>query len=100
VAIPEINKKASGYESHVGVMGIAIKNGFRDVDIGTQVLKTLINKLGHHGFESFNVSAFATNKRVIHVYEKVGFVVTGRTLKKLFKEDKYIDEIMMTEALE
>ena len=81
-------------------MTIAIKNGFREVGIGTELLKTLIEQARSTGLNVLMLSALATNKRAIHVYEKVGFVRTGMILKKFFKEDKYIDEIIMTEVLE
>ena len=35
-----------------------------------------------------------------HVYEKVGFVQTGRIPKKFFKDDEYIGEMIMTKVLE
>jgi len=100
VAVSEINRKSSGYDKHVGAIGIAIRNGFRDLGIGTEMMKTLVEQAPKMSLNVLNLSAFAANKRAIHVYEKVGFVRTGRIPKKFFKEGKYIDEIIMTRVLE
>jgi len=98
VAVSEINKR-SGYEKHVGVIGIAIRSGFRDLGIGTEMMKTLIAKAQEWGLKVLTLTVFATNKQAIHVYEKVGFVQTGSVPKKHFKDGKYIDEIIMTKLL-
>jgi RimJ/RimL family protein N-acetyltransferase len=89
-----------GFERHVGVLGIVIKNGFRDVGIGTEMMKTLVEQASKMGLKVLTLSVFATNKRAIHVYEKVGFVQTGVIPKKHFKDGRYIDEIIMTKLLE
>ncbi|MGQ9507210.1 MAG: GNAT family N-acetyltransferase [Candidatus Bathycorpusculaceae bacterium] len=89
-----------GFERHVGILGIIIKNGFRDVGIGTEMMKTLVEQAYKMGLKVLTLSAFATNKRAIHVYEKVGFVKTGLIPKKHFKDGRYIDEIIMTKLLE
>jgi len=99
VAVSEISKR-SGYEKHVGVIGIAIRNEFRDLGIGTEMIKTLVKQAQEIGLKVLTLTAFASNKRAIRVYEKVGFVQTGRVPKKHFKEGKYIDEIIMTKLLE
>jgi L-amino acid N-acyltransferase YncA len=99
VAVSEISKRG-GYEKHVGVIGIAIRNGFRDLGIGTEIMKTLVEQAQKMGLKVLTLSAFATNKPAIHVYEKVGFVQTGTIPKKHFKEGKYIDEIILTKVLE
>jgi len=99
VAVSDINKR-SDYEKHVGVLGIAIKDGFRDLGIGTEIMKTLVKESRRMGLSVLTLSAFATNKRAICVYEKVGFVQTGVIPRKFFKGGKYIDEIMMTKLLE
>lgn len=99
VAVSEISKRG-GYEKHVGVIGIAIRNGFRDLGIGTEIMKALVEQAQKMGLKVLTLSAFATNKPAIHVYEKVGFVQTGTIPKKHFKEGKYIDEIILTKVLE
>jgi len=99
VAVSEVNRR-SGYEKHVGVIGIAIRSGFRDLGIGTEMMKTLVGQAQEMGLKVLTLSAFASNKSAIHVYEKVGFVQTGRVPKKHFREGKYIDEVIMTKLLE
>lgn len=99
VAVSEISKRG-GYEKHVGVIGIAIRNGFRDLGIGTEIMKALVEQAQKMGLKVLTLSAFATNKSAIHVYEKVGFVQTGTIPKKYFKEGKYIDEIILTKVLD
>ena len=89
-----------GFERHVGVLGIIIKNGFRDVGIGTEMMKVLVEQAYKMGLKVLTLTVFATNKRAIHVYEKVGFVQTGVIPKKHFKGGRYIDEIIMTKLLE
>jgi L-amino acid N-acyltransferase YncA len=99
VAVSEISKRG-GYEKHVGVIGIAIRNGFRDLGIGSEIMKALVEQAQKMGLKVLLLSAFATNKPAIHVYEKVGFVQTGTIPKKHFKEGKYINEIILTKVLE
>jgi len=99
VAVSEVTKR-TGYEKHVGVVGIGIRNCFRDLRIGTRMLQTLEEQARKIGLKVLTLSVFATNKRAIHVYEKVGFVQTGKIPKKHFKKGKYIDEIIMTKLLE
>lgn len=92
--------KLRGFEKHVGVVGIIVKNGFRNVGIGTEIMRTLIEQTYKMGLKVLTLSVFATNKRAIHVYEKVGFLQTGAVQKKHFKDGRYIDEIIMTKLLE
>ncbi len=99
IASSEIARRG-GYEEHVGVLGIVIKKGFRDLGIGTEIIRALIEQGGAWKLKVLTLSLFASNKRAFHVYEKVGFVETGRVPKKFFRSGKYIDEIIMTKLLE
>lgn len=99
VAVSEVNRR-SGYESHVGVIGIAIRSGYRDLGIGRKMMKTLEMQARRMRLKVLTLTTFATNKRAIHVYQKVGFVQTGTIPKKHFKDGKYVDEIIMAKLLE
>jgi len=88
-----------GYSTHVGGIGIGIMKGYRDVGIGTEMLKTLIGKAREKGLKILLIDVFATNKRAHHVYQKVGFKETGRRPKLIYKNGKYIDEILMAMEL-
>jgi RimJ/RimL family protein N-acetyltransferase len=90
----------TGNEKHVGVLGIVLKSGFRDLGIGTEIMKTLVEQAMALGLKVLTLQAFATNNRAVHVYEKVGFVQTGRVPKKHFKDGQYVDEVIMTKLIE
>jgi len=98
VANSELAKK-EGYSSHIGEIGIAIKQDYRDIGIGTEMLKTLIAEAEKTGLKTLTLRAFSTNKRAIRLYERVGFKATGRISKKFYKNGRYIDEITMTKEI-
>jgi RimJ/RimL family protein N-acetyltransferase len=100
IANSEICRRTGGYEQHVGVVGIAIREGFRDLGIGTEMMNALITQGQTMGLSVLELSVFANNERAIHVYKEVGFAETGRVPRKFFKEGKYIDEIIMTKLME
>jgi len=100
VASSEISRRLGGYDAHVGAIGIAIKNGFRNVGIGTELMMALIEQGRVMGLKVLTLCAFEGNASAIHVYEKVGFEETGRIPRKFLKEDKYLDEVIMTKFLE
>lgn len=89
-------KRKSGPMSHVGYLGIAIKAGYRDTGIGTEMMKTLIKESRKMGLKLLVLDVFASNKRARHVYEKVGFKESGRIPKGIYRKGQYIDLIRMT----
>ena len=94
VANSEIGKR-EGFSSHVGGVGIAIREGYRDIGIGTEMLRTLISEAEKMGLKVLTLGVFSTNARAIHVYSKVGFRETGRVPKEIIKNGKYVDHIIM-----
>ncbi|MGA2238436.1 MAG: GNAT family protein [Candidatus Bathyarchaeia archaeon] len=100
VGSAEFGRKTSGYDKHVGMLGIVIGNGYRDLRIGTEIMKSLIEQARAVGLKLLTLSVYATNERARHVYQKLGFVETGRIPKKFFKDGKYVDEITMAKVLE
>jgi RimJ/RimL family protein N-acetyltransferase len=100
VANSEIGRRRDGYDRHVGGIGIAIMEGYRDIGIGTQMIKALIKQARKMSLKVLTLSAFESNKRAIRVYQKVGFVQTGRIPRKFLRNGKYVDEVIMTLFLE
>jgi RimJ/RimL family protein N-acetyltransferase len=107
--VAEVNKKLvassdihilTGDEKHVGVLGIVVKTEFRGLSIGTEMMKTLIEQARALGLKVLTLNVFATNKPAVHVYEKVGFVQTGKIPKKHFRQGQYIDEVIMTKLID
>jgi RimJ/RimL family protein N-acetyltransferase len=88
-------RKATGRRSHVGGLAVAIKDGFRDVGIGTELIRLLIEESRRSGLRLVCLSVFETNLRARHVYEKVGFREVGRMPKAIRKGDQYVDEVVM-----
>lgn len=99
VANSELSRKTGGYGQHVGGIGIAIEKRFRDVGVGTEMMKALIEEARAIGLKVLTLTAFANNKRAIHVYKKLGFEETGKIPERFFKGGKYIDELVMTKIL-
>jgi len=82
--------------SHVGVLGIAVKSGFRGIGIGTVIMKTLIEESKKAGLEILVLDVFDTNNKAKELYKKIGFKEAGKIPKGICKNGKYIDFIRMT----
>jgi RimJ/RimL family protein N-acetyltransferase len=98
VASSDLQLQGEGQE-FVGLIGIIVKNGHRNLGIGTEIMKTHFEKAALFGLKVLTVNVFATNKQAIHVYEKVGFVQTDRISKKHFRQGRFIDEVIMTKLI-
>ena len=92
--------RGTGFSRHVGFIGIAIKRGFRGIGIGTEMMKALEEHAKKIGLKVLTLSVFANNQHAINLYKKMGFIETGRIPKRFFKDGAYIDESIMTKALE
>ena len=84
---------------HVGVLGIALKDGYREIGIGTELMKEAETQSRRLGLEILNLEVFATNERAKHVYEKVGYRVVGAWPKAIKKDGIYLDAVLMSKEL-
>jgi RimJ/RimL family protein N-acetyltransferase len=108
ILVAEVDKKVvassdfqiqGGTDEHIGAMGIVVRNGYRNLGIGTEIMKTLLEQAAFVGLKTVTVNPFATNKHAIHVYEKVGFVQSGIIPKKHLRQGNFIDEIILSKSL-
>ncbi|MFQ6053353.1 MAG: GNAT family N-acetyltransferase [Candidatus Bathyarchaeia archaeon] len=89
----------SGYSRHVGVLGIAISDGYRDIGVGTELMREAETQARGLGMEIMTLEVFASNGRARHLYEKLGYRVVGREPKAILKDGAYIDNIIMAKEL-
>lgn len=61
IASSAITKRDFSCENHVGRLGIIIKSGYRDIGIGTEMMKAIINQAKLMGVKILTLTVFATN---------------------------------------
>ena len=99
VALSDFQVKSGDEEQRVGAIGIIVRGGYRDIGIGTEILKTLLEQAPLFGLRTVTICPFATNKRAIHVYRKVGFVESGIIPKKHLRQGRFVDEVIMSKSI-
>jgi ribosomal protein S18 acetylase RimI-like enzyme len=81
--------------SHVGLLYIAVKNGYRNAGIGTEMMQILIEESRRIGLELLHLTVFDSNQQAKYLYEKIGFKEVGRWPKVVQEGSGYVDEICM-----
>ena len=85
--------------NHLGGLGISIKEGYRDVGIGTEMMKEAEVQAKDLGIEVITLEVFATNKRAIHVYERAGYNTVGRIPRGARMPIGYVDVLLMAKEI-
>lgn len=94
----QINPKP-GKSSHLWVLGISIREGYREIGIGQEIMKEMETHSSRLGIESMVLEVFAINERAIHVYNKRGYKETGRVPRAIKYRGEYVDSIIMIKHL-
>jgi RimJ/RimL family protein N-acetyltransferase len=88
---PQNDKRA-----HVAQFGIFICDGYRNLGLGTAMLREFIEIAKRRGFEILQLSVFANNTRALNVYKKCGFREVGRLSWDIkFLDGEYADRILL-----
>ena len=86
---------------HVAEFGVYIRDGYRNLGLGTALTKTFVEIAKEQGLEILQLSVYATNERALHVYKKCGYKECGRLTRDVkFLDGTYTDRIMMELPLE
>ncbi len=80
---------------HVGGIGIAIRDGFREVGLGRILMLRVLEWMKARGFEKAELAVFATNTRAQRLYENLGFRVEGVKQHHIRIRGAYVDEVLM-----
>jgi len=89
-----------GRSKHVGVLGISLKDGYRDAGIGTELMREVEGQAPRLGIEIITLDVFASNARGRHLYEKMGYAEVGRVPRGILRDGEYIDDVIMAKQLQ
>lgn len=82
--------------SHVAAFGVFIRDGYRNLGLGTTLTNTFTEIARERGFEILQLSVFATNKRAFCVYKKCGYRECARLTRDIkFADGTHTDRILM-----
>lgn len=81
---------------HRAEIAIAIRKEFWGLGLGKALLSRLQTLAKETGYEQFELEVIDGNDRALRLYERLGFVQTGRTPRAFRYDDgSYRDEIQM-----
>jgi RimJ/RimL family protein N-acetyltransferase len=72
-----VTTEHSSVSDHVGTLSIAIAEAWRDVGIGSALMRAAQDWTREHGLAKLALGVFPDNARAIAVYEHVGFAREG-----------------------
>ncbi len=98
VASAEIAKRKSR-QKHVGVLGIAVKSGYRRFGIATKLMDELLQEAKRQGLKVIILDVYEKNTPALNLYRKMGFKEVGRIPKAVFWRGEYMDDIKMAITL-
>ena len=91
-----ISVERSVVSDHVGVLSICVADGWRDVGIGSALVRAALDWSAARGLAKVALGVFPDNDRAIAVYEHAGFVREGlRARQYRVPGGAYRDELLM-----
>lgn len=91
-----------GRQSHVVEFGIAIRKDYREIGLGSYLMKEII-KLAKKELKPrpkiIRLRVFPTNKPAIRLYRKFGFKKVAKIPKQIQYKGKLFDEIIMLKMI-
>ena len=88
-----------GKMSHLGILGISVKDGYRGIGIGMDLMKEAEKHAIHMRLKTVKLEVFENNEPAIALYEKMGYKITGRIPEAVLYKGEYVDSIIMTKKL-
>jgi ribosomal protein S18 acetylase RimI-like enzyme len=95
VGFVNVTRGRPSYERHQGVLGISIAREFREMGIGSELIRSALDECRKAGLVSVELAAFHSNLRAIRLYERLGFKHVGRIPKKTRRDGRFFDDVIM-----
>ena len=89
-----------GRLKHYGLLGISVKDGYRDVGIGQELMREVEKHASRLGIEYLALEVFSINDRAIHVYENMGYEKVGVYPCGVKYRGEYVDSNHMVKKID
>jgi len=76
-------------------VGIAIRDGWREVGLGQVLMARILEWMRARGFKKADLRVFAPNERARRLYESFGFEVEGVERRQVLIRGEFVDELKM-----
>ncbi len=81
---------------HAVTLGLSIAREWRNQGVGGRLMERAIEWAKSTGnITRIELFVFVRNERAIHLYQKFGFVVEGRRQRAIYRNEEYLDDLMM-----
>lgn len=87
-------------ESHVGTLGIAIRDRYRGLGLGRALMEQCLEWMRDRQFKKACLQVFSTNARAIALYRSMGFEIEGIRPRQYRIRDAWVDDVLMGRWLE
>lgn len=87
-------------ESHVGTLGVAVREGYRDIGLGRALIERCLEWMRDRKFRKACLQVFSTNARAIALYKKLGFDVEGIRRGQYAIQGEWVDDVQMAKWLD
>ena len=84
---------------HHGHMGLTMISRYRGQGIGRMIIETLVRESRRAGLRTLDVEFLAENETARRAYQKGGFEQAGIIPRKVFRDGKYFDGLIMAREL-
>lgn len=90
-----VSLERSAVSRHVGTLSIVVDEAWRDVGIGSAMVRAAQEWATRQGLAKVALSVFPENERAISVYERAGFVREGLRRGQYRVDGELRDELLM-----
>jgi RimJ/RimL family protein N-acetyltransferase len=86
---------ASPKNRHTGLIGIVIREGWREAGLGRILMNRVLEWMRARGFEKAHLEVFSTHVRARRLYESLGFQLEGARKGHFKVRGEYVDDVIM-----
>ena len=80
---------------HHGRLALTIAGTHRGLGIGREVIRALMREARRLGLKTIHVEFLSTNKSALHAYRKSGFKKVGTIPRKVCRNGRFLDSLIM-----